>query len=170
MQYTQELSVPRRNRDKKGIDDFRNKLFKDCADFIKKERGIAQLPLIVTVFKSQQEYTLLETKKSRSAVQKEKPRNPNDESCAFAVVGKQQCTIVLNCTYLGILFEKSPESFVYGFTDSLIHEILHCHFDDSKNEQEIHDLTNSMVESFLGIKLPTEIKQFKALDKYTEQP
>jgi hypothetical protein len=53
-----------------------------------------------------------------------------------------------------------------NLTEAFIHEILHCLYPHDKIEQEIHDMQCPLIEEFIGIKLPEEIKNLKASDYY----
>lgn len=67
---------------------------------------------------------------------------------------------------LGLLKKGDFVGFVFNLVSTLIHEILHCFFRGSKNEQEIQDLQYMILEKFLGVSLPDEMKKAKA-DYYT---
>jgi predicted Zn-dependent protease with MMP-like domain len=152
---------------KEDFDNFIDQLFKDCFAFVKSELRTDKYPLICVEFVSSQvEYQLLERQSNQIATQKEKPK--------IATLGFALTTdsfgnkIYINFEPLMRLLEENSVAFVFNLVLTLVHEILHCFYRDSKNEQETLDLSHKMLEIFLGVTLPSEMKEPKA-DYYTAE-
>ena len=146
---------------------FRDQLFNDSFMFIRSELKTDYYPLIVVDFvPTQAEYERLEKQSNSIAYQKEKPAI---QTRGFSITSSVGNRIYINFeAHTKILLtHKNIYAFIFNLVSTLVHEILHCFFSSSKNEQEIHDLQNRMLESFLGVTLPNEIKKTKASDYYT---
>ena len=60
-------------------------------------------------------------------------------------------------------------TFVYALVETFFHEILHSAFHNRKTEQEIFNMQFSIIEQFLGIKIPEERKRLRSADYYSDK-
>ena len=156
-----------KNRDAKQLSAYTRKLFQDCFEFVKKESGANNVaPLEIALVKNQAELDAIEKRINMFAHQKEKPKYP---SRALIVWNKFNAKIFVN---IGFFFEllknKGYQSFIITLADNYLHELVH-YFYRSKTEQEVHDTQCKLLESFLGIILPTEAKKIQSSKFYHEE-
>lgn len=156
-----------KNRDAKQLSAYTRKLFQDCFAFVKKESGANYVtPLTMVLVKNQAELDVIKKRIGMFAHQKEKPKYP---SRALIVWNKFNAKIFVN---IGFFFEllknKGYQSFIITLTDNYLHELVH-YFYRSKTEQEVHDTQCKLLESFLGIILPTEAKKIQSSEFYHEE-
>lgn len=120
----------------------------------------------MVLVKNQAELDAIEKRISMFAHQKEKPKYP---SRALIIWNKFNAKIFVN---IGFFFEllknKGYQSFIITLTDNYLHELVH-YFYRSKTEQEVHDTQCKLLESFLGIILPTEAKKIQSPEFYHEE-
>jgi hypothetical protein len=166
LRYSEQLlDIFKSKNYKEDFDIFPNQLFNDCFDFVKNELKTDKHPSIWVEFvDTHVEYERLEKEANQFAYQKEKSRIP---TLAFALTHTLGNTIYIDYeTVFGFLKRGDFDGSVFNLVSALIHEILHCFYRDSKSEQEIRDLQYVILEKFLGLSLPDEMKKAK-VDYYT---
>jgi hypothetical protein len=164
LKYEQQLSLIFKNRDAKQLNGYIRKLFQDCFAFVKKELKAENPALLGLEFvKNQAELDAVQKHVNTFAIQKEKPKYPPR---ALIVWNKANAKIVVN---IGFFFEllksKGYQSFIITLSDTYIHEVIH-YFYPSKTHKETYDTQCELLESFLGIKLPTEAKKLQSSEFY----
>ena len=168
--YTQQLVNIIKNskeNDNTAFIAFRDQLFHDSFAFIRNELKTAEYPLITVDFvPTQTEYEMLEQQSNFYVPQKEKPKIP---TLGFAITSNYENIICVNLEPLLKLLEINVASFIFNLISTLVHEILHCFFHSLKDEQETFNLQCEMLESFLGVTLPAEMKATKTTDFYIEK-
>jgi len=111
------------------------------------------------------QYEKEEKKEAARAVSKENARLPSQ---AFVIASKLEARVYIDFEFF---FDRLKDygylTFILNITQTYLHEILHILF-PQKDEQEIYDLQCSLLESFLGISLPEEMKKLKASDYYSK--
>jgi hypothetical protein len=143
---------------------FRDQLFHDAFAFVKSELGNSCYPLITVEFVYiEKEYERLEKQMSELIPEREKPTT---QTLGFAITSEFGNKVYINFEPLLDLLKINYGAFIFNLINTLIHEILHCFFINSKNEQEIHDLQYIILEKFLGVNLPDEMKKSKISDYY----
>ena len=165
--YEQKLKLIMNNKDAKQLRSYTKKLFQDCFEFVKQESGTKTVtPLALELVKNQTELDAIENRMSMFAHQKEKPKYP---SRALIVWNKFNAKIFVN---IGFFFEllknKGYQSFIITLADNYLHELVH-YFYGSKTEEEVHDTQCKLLESFLGVILPTEAKKIQSSEFYHEE-
>jgi hypothetical protein len=162
--YSDQLVGIFRGKSNQDFINFRDQLFHDSFAFVKSELGNSNYPLITVEFiYSREEYERLEKQLNQHVYQEEKPIG---ETLGTAITSPSGNRIYINFKPLLELLEMNYSVFVFNYINTLIHEILHCFFRNSKNEQEIHDLMFMILEKFLGVRLPDEMKKTKASKYY----
>ena len=152
-------------RYKEDFNNFSDQLFHDSFAFVRKELKTDDYPVIIVEFVSTQvEYERLEKQADRLVYQKEKPKIG---TLGFAITSDFGNKIYINFEPLWGLLKNSRSSFVFNLVSTLIHEILHCFYRGSKDEQATLNLHYKLLEVFLGVTLSDEIKETKATDYYT---
>lgn len=167
--YTDELvNIIKNSKGNEALINFRDQLFYDSFAFVRNELKTEKYPKITVDFvPTQAEYEMLEKRLSLYANQREKS---TISTRGFVITNPYGNKIYINFeTHLSLItVEKNISAFIFNLVSTLIHEILHCFFSDLKNEQEIYDLQCNFLETFLGVILPTEMKNAKASDFYNE--
>ncbi len=166
--YSEQLVYIFKNKDyKEDFNNFSDQLFHDSFAFVKKELKTDKHPVIVVEFVyTQTEYERLEKQVNQFVYQREKPKI---KTLGFTITSNFSNKIYINFEPLFGLIEKNCSAFVFNLVSTLIHEILHCFYRDLKDEQATYDLHCKMLEVFLGITLPDEMKETKASDYYTSK-
>lgn len=149
--------------DKQEILSYLNKMFVECLNFSKQEMDFDYLSRIsLTLVTDHEEYVKLEQVETQKATSKEESRLP---STAFIVGNKFAARIYMDLESFINMLKHGWATFVLNVVETYFHEILHSAF-PQKFEQEIHDLQCPLIERFLGIQLPEDIKKLKASDYY----
>lgn len=163
--YSEQLGdIIKHTNYKEDFNNFTDQLFYDCFAFIKNELKTDKYPFICVEFvNTQVEYERLEKQANQFAYQKEKPKI---STLGFVITSNFGNKIYINFELLLGLLEKNYATFVFNLFSTLIHEILHCFYRDLKDERETYDLHCKMLEIFLGVTLPNEMKKAKATDYY----
>jgi hypothetical protein len=154
-------------RSKNFTEDMSNfcvQLFHDSFAFVKKELKTDKNPDISVEFVcNQAEYEEIEKQANQLFYQKEKPKTPTH---AFTVASNLGNKIYVNFEPHLKLLETNNFTFVFNLLNTLFHEIIHCFYQDSKDEQATFDLHYKLLEAFLDITLPDD-KKGKATDYFT---
>ena len=163
--YAEQLRDIIKNTEyKEDFISFRDQLFHDCFAFVKKELKTDKYPVICVEFVyTQAEYERIEKQANQFAYQKEKPKI---QTLGFTITSNFGNKIYINFEPLLGLLEKNYLTFVFNLVSTLIHEILHCFYRDSKDEQATFNLQYKLLEVFLGVTLPDEMKKTKATDYF----
>jgi len=162
--YSDQLRDIFRGKSNQDFINFRDKLFHESFAFVRSELVNTDYPLITVEFvPSKEEYERLEKQSSEQVYQEEEPIT---ETLGFAITSPFGNKIYMNFEPLLELLKINYSVFIFNYVNTLIHEILHCFFRNSKSEQEIHDLQCIILEKFLGVSLPDEMKKRKASDFY----
>jgi len=160
--YEEQLCSIIKNDEDKDTISFRRQVFNDCLTFVKRELKAENFPLVMPVFvNSQSEYEILEKRPDKYTTESVKTM-----SLAFTTPSTFFMIIYLNMEQFFNLLKISKQTFVYHLVEIYIHELLHCYYGLSKNEQEIHITACEMFEKFSGLKLPDEIKKMRMSDFY----
>ena len=162
--YLKEL--PEVLRDKEKAPSFLHKVFRECLDFVWQNVRIPYLPRITVKFvPSHDQFKREEERESKDSISKEAVKKP-EMTRSFTVGNKFSQRIYIDLKAYTDLLRFNYLTFIMNLVTTYIHEILHIGF-PKRYEQEIHDLECSLVETFLGIELPKEIKNLKASDYYS---
>jgi hypothetical protein len=162
--YSDQLVGTFRGKSNQDFINFRDELFHDSLAFVRSELGSNDNPLITVEFVySKKEYERIEKESNQNVYQEEKPIG---ETLGFTITSPLGNNTYINFEPLLELLKINYGVFVFNYINTLIHEILHCFFRNSKDEQEIHDLQYVILEKFLGVRLPDEMKKTKASDYY----
>jgi hypothetical protein len=164
-QYSEQLmSISRNTEFEEDFVNFRDQLFHDCFAFVRSELKTSMYPIITVDFvPTQAEYESLEKRAGQYVPQRQKPKIP---TLGFTITSSSGNRICINFEPLLKLLETNSSVFIFNLVSTLIHEILHCFFRGSKDEQETYNLQCQMLERFLGVTLPTEMKETKTSDFY----
>lgn len=141
-------------------------VFAECLKFATKNTGIVSPRKIILRFAhTHEQYEREEKRETVRAVSKEVPALPDH---AFAITSKFEARVCVDLGfYVDLLKKHGYPTFILNITQTYLHEILHVMF-PRKYEQEIYDLQCSLLESFLGIKLPEEKWKLRASDYYSK--
>jgi hypothetical protein len=151
---------------KNEILKYLQKMFVECLDFCKQNAGFSYLPQITLKFVTDHtEFKKLEQAESQKAKTKEESKL---QATAFTVGNRFAVKIYVDLESFINLLKHGWATFVLNIVETYFHEILHTAF-PQKSEQEIHDQQFPLIEKFLGIQLPEEIKNLKASDYYIEK-
>lgn len=151
---------------KNRILKYLQKMFIECLEFSKQNAGIVYLPQItLKLVHDHEEFKKLEQAESRKATSKEEAKLP---ATAFTVGNRFAVRIYVDIESFIDLLKHGWATFVLNIVETYFHEILHTAF-PQRFEQEIHDLQCPLIERFLGIPLPEEIKKLKASDYYDKK-
>lgn len=163
--YLKELpKVFKDNKDK--ILPYLQKMFIECLEFSKQNVAIMCLPQITLILvPDHEEFKKLEQAESQKASSKEEAKLP---ATAFTVGNKFAVRIYIDLESFVNLLKHGWATFVLNIVETYFHEILHTAF-PQRFEQEIHDLQCPLIERFLDIPLPEEIKKLKASDYYSRK-
>ena len=162
--YSDQIMDILENKGTQDLINFRDQLFHDTFAFVKSELRTNTYPLIIVDFvPNQVEYESLEKETNQLIYQREKPTT---QTLGFAITSETRNEIYINLEPFLELLKINCGVFILNFVNTLMHEILHCFFRNSKNEQEIHDLQYSILGKFLGVDLPNEMKKSKTSDYY----
>lgn len=165
--YSEQLANIFKNADYKEFINFRDQLFHDSFAFVRKELKTDNYPVICVEFVyTQAEYEKLEKQADQFAYQREKPKIG---TLGFTITSNFSNNIYINLEPLLKILEESYSAFVFNLVSTLIHEILHCFYRDSKDEQATLNLQYKLLEAFLGVTLPDEVKKTKATDYFTSK-
>ena len=164
--YEEQLKAMIINDEDKDTIALRRQVFNNCLSFLKNELKTEDFPLVRLVFvNSTSEYDALGKQTGKYTREKVKTL-----SLAFITpslhFGVTIFTIYLNMEQFFGFLRESTKTFVYHLVQIYIHELLHCFYGVSKNEQEIHNVECEMLEKFSGLTLPDEIKQLKISEFY----
>lgn len=129
-----------------GFNGFLDRLFYDSFDFVKNYLETDEYPLIyVRYIDTHVEYERFEKEANQFAYQKEKPKIPTIGFTLTHTDGNEICIDFE--PIFGLLKKGDFDGFVFNLVSTLIHEILHCFYRDSKNEQETRDLQYIILEN-----------------------
>ena len=146
------------------LEPFMFAVFKDCSSFLLVKLKPAFFPTIhIKIVYQTEKYRQLEIDEAKKGVEKEVPKIP---STAFTIGNKFSQRLYVDAESLVKLLHHGYPTFILNLSTAFIHEILHCFYSNEKTEQEIHDMQCPLIEEFLGIALPEEIKKLKASDYY----
>lgn len=163
--YLNEL--PKVFKDQKDeIFSYLKGMFVECLEFSTQNAGFSCLPQITLKFvQNHEEFKKLEQAESQGAATKEESKL---QATALAVGNRFAVRIYMDLEHFSDLLKHGWATFVLNIVEMYFHEILHVTF-PKKFEQEIHDLQCPLIEQFLGIPLPEEIKNLKASDYYDKK-
>jgi len=141
-------------------------LFMECLKSATQNTGIVSpRKIILTFAHTHEQYETEEKKEAARTVSKENAKLP---SHAFVITSNFEARVCIDFEFfVDLLKDYGYPTFILNITQTYLHEILHIMF-PQKYEQEIYDLQCSLLESFLGIKLPEEKKKLKASDYYSK--
>lgn len=148
---------------KAQILSFLNSIFIECLEFVKQNTDIAFFPAItLKLVHTHERFKREEQRESKKATSKEVAKAP---ATAFVVGNRFKVRIYIDLESFINLLKFGYPTFIMNLVETYIHEILHIGY-PQKDEQEIHDLECPLIETFLGIELPKEIKNLKVSDYY----
>jgi hypothetical protein len=151
-------------KDLDKVEAFLFKLFRSCYSYISEIGKPVFSPRIELKLIYQTElYHKMEKEKEQTSIIEEPSKS---ESYAFHVGNASRAQIFIDAGKLFSLLKYGYPTFVLNFVMTFFHEILHSSFLYLKNEQEIFDIECSLVEKFLGIELPEEVKKRMSKDYY----
>ena len=152
--------------DKQEVLSYLNKMFVECLKFSEQEMRFNYLPqMTLMLVTDHEEFKKLEQVESQKAKSKEESRL---QATAFTVGNKFAVRIYVDLESFINMLKHGWATFVFNVVETHFHEILHAAY-PQKFEQEIHDLQCPLIERFLGIPLPEEIRKLKASDYYSNR-
>lgn len=146
------------------LEQFMFELFSDCHSFFLNKLKPTLYPNInVKIVYQTEKFRQFERDESKESIEMEIPKNP---ATAFTVGNKFSQRLHVDAESLINLLPYGYPTFILDLAELFIHELLHCLYSCDKTEQEIHDMQCPLIEEFIGIELPEEIKKLKASDYY----
>lgn len=141
-------------------------IFENCWNFISDYLNISHPTIKLKLIWSHEKYRRIEQQRSEGARQVEVAKTP---SKAFHVGNRIENDVFIDMEHYVGLVRFGSITFLVNMVETFCHEILHCIFYEEKSEQEIYDMQCSMIEVFLGIELPQNIKNFEASNFYCKE-
>ena len=146
--YRKEWSMILKRKDVPSRDRFMCRVFEDCINYLKKVLRVAFPDIGLVIYYKPKEYAEL-CKKLDEMLGPKPYRKATIVGYGFKAV-------------IHIDFQRhfptKPIDFIINLSISYLEELVH-YTDPSKSETEIHELVCSVVEGFLEIKLPENVKQ-----------
>jgi hypothetical protein len=139
-------------------------VFEDCRSFLLQKLKLISFPTIhLKIVYNTEKYWRFEKEEAKKGLEMEVPK---DSSTAFAIGNRFLQRVYVDAESLIKLSDYGYPTFIMNLSEIYIHELLHCFYRNTKTEQEIHDMQCPLIEEFIGIELPEEIKKLKASDYY----
>jgi hypothetical protein len=145
--YDRELSTFVNEKDVSKLEAFMFKLFSDCMNYLKKVLDVDFPNIMLKIIYKKEEYDELCRKLDRVLL---KPRTK-----AITVICGSQAFIYID---FQSHFKNKPLDFITNLSVSYLEELVHV-VNPNKSETEIQELVSSVIEGFLEVKLPDEVKQ-----------
>jgi hypothetical protein len=138
------------------LDTFMNKIFRDSMKYLKNELGFTFPEIRLTYYYRQDEYDDLIKRLDKSFGKK-----PYTKAM---VVGSP----VGIDMYINVIdhWSKEPANFIVNLCISFIEELVHVIY-PMKSETHVHDVVCAMVEEFIEVKLPDDVKAARL--KYSKE-
>lgn len=150
LKHLKECSKPLKQEDAVSFEHFMCKVFEDCINYLKKVLGVAFPNVGVVIYYKPKEYAEF-LKKLDEMSGRPKPYRK------ATIVGKGS-KAVMHIDFQRHFKNKKPIDFIANLSVTYLEELVH-YTDPRKSEMEIHELVCSVVEGFLEIKLPDNVKQ-----------
>jgi hypothetical protein len=145
--YDRELSTFVNEKDVSKLEAFMLKLFSDCMDYLKKVLDVDFPNIMLKIIYKKEEYDELCRKLDRLL--------PKPRTKAITVICGSQAFIYID---FQSHFKNKPLDFITNLSVSYLEELVHV-VNPNKSETEIQELVCSLIEGFLEVKLPDEVKQ-----------
>ena len=147
--YRKECSEIIKERDISKLDQFMLKVFDDCKKYLKEEFGLNFPYMELVIIYKKEEYAELLKKL--------------DETLGVKPYTKAVCVITKGmsriCIDFSSHFKGTEIDFIANLSVSFLEELVHSAVYPNKSETDVHELVCSVVEGFLEIKLPDNVKQ-----------
>ena len=116
--------------------------------------------------KNQDDLNIIQKRIGEFAHGGEKPKHPPK---AFIHWNNSVATVFVNFGYFyNILINNDCQTFIITLADTYLHELTHYFF-KSRIEQEVRDIQCELLETFLGVILPTEAKAIQSSEFYYKE-
>ena len=164
-EYLEHLPLVLKSNKAETIITYLTEIFTDCLKHTQQNLEALYPSITLSFFPSHEQFRIEEKRDSNRAITREPAKI---QAYAYVRHSKLQARICLDLEYFVELLHHGAGTFAINLVETYVHEILHIVFPEKK-EQKIHDLQCPLVEKFLGIELPKEIKKLRASDYYSRQ-
>ena len=145
--YDKELSALLDDKDAQKLEAFTFKLFSDSMDYLRKGSNVRFPNITLKIIYKKEEFDELCRKLDQVI--------PKPRTKAITVICGSQAFIYID---FQSHFKGAPIDFITNLSISYLEELVHV-VNPNKSETEIQELVCSVIEGFLEIKLPDEVKQ-----------